>query len=74
MKTRHLLVSHLGLTTELQIQKGFEPILWCGWALWQYGLWILQMGGIKLKKKMHKNQHTQRTFLNFENWTNGEPQ
>jgi hypothetical protein len=21
-----------------------------------------------------KNQHTQRKLLNFENWTNGEPQ
>ena len=25
-------------------------------------------------KILPKNQHTQRKFLNFENWTNGEPQ
>ena len=31
-------------------------------------------GYIKLDRFLHKNQHTQRKFLNFENWTNGEPQ
>ena len=31
-------------------------------------------GGIKLERFLPKNQHTQRKFLNFENWTNGEPQ
>ena len=30
--------------------------------------------GIQNWKKMPKNQHTQRKLLNFENWTNGEPQ
>ena len=25
-------------------------------------------------EKLHKNQHTQRKLLNFDNWTNGEPQ
>ena len=33
-----------------------------------------QMVGIKLERFLHKNQHTQRKLLNFENWTNGEPQ
>ena len=28
----------------------------------------------KLERFLHKNQHTQRKLLNFENWTNGEPQ
>ena len=42
--------------------------------LWQYGLWSFQTGGTKLEKILPKNQHTQRKFLNFENWTNGEPQ
>ena len=32
------------------------------------------MGGTKLERFLPKNQHTQRTFLNFENWTNGESQ
>jgi hypothetical protein len=42
--------------------------------LWQYGLWSFQTGGTKLERFLPKNQHTQRKFLNFENWTNGEPQ
>ena len=41
-------------------------------ALWQYGLWSFQTGGTKLERFLPKNQHTQRKFLNFENWTNGE--
>ena len=30
-------------------------------------------GGCKIRKILPKNQHTQRIFLNFENWTNGGP-
>ena len=30
------------------------------------------MGDTKLERFLPKNQHTQRKFLNFENWTNGE--
>ena len=30
--------------------------------------------GYKFGKFLPKNQHTQRKFSNFENWTNGEPQ
>ena len=29
------------------------------------------MGYIKLERFLLKNPHTQRIFLNFENWTNG---
>ena len=43
------------------------------WSIWQYGLWSFQMGYTKLERFLRKNQHTQRTLLNFENWTNGEP-
>ena len=32
------------------------------------------MGCIKLEIFLPKNQHTQRKFLNFENWTNEEHQ
>ena len=32
------------------------------------------MGYAKLERFLHKNQHTQRKLLNFEKWTNGEPQ
>ena len=31
-------------------------------------------GYTKLERFLHKNQHPQRKLLNFENWTNGEPQ
>ena len=27
----------------------------------------------KLERILHENQNTQWKFLNFENWTNGEP-
>ena len=30
--------------------------------------------GYKIRKIFALNLHTQRKFLNFENWTNGEPQ
>ena len=42
--------------------------------LWQYGLWSFQRGYTKLERFLHKNQHAQRILLNFENWTNKEPQ
>ena len=45
-----------------------------GLTLWQYGLWSFQTVYTKLERFLHKNQHTQRKLLNFENWTNGEPQ
>ena len=38
------------------------------------GCGVFKQGYIKLKRFLHKNQRTQRKFLNFENWTNGEPQ
>ena len=43
-------------------------------VVWQYGLWSFQMGYTILERFLHKNQHTQRKLLNFESWTNGEPQ
>ena len=33
-----------------------------------------QAGGTKLERFLPKTQHIQRKLLNFENWTNGEPQ
>ena len=41
------------------------------YILWQYGLWSFQTGGTKLERFLHKNQHTQRKLLYFENWING---
>ena len=43
-----------------------------GCQIWQYGLRSFQTGGTKLERFLLKDQHTQRNFLNFENWTNGE--
>ena len=40
--------------------------------IWQYGLWSFQAGGTKLERFLHKNQHTQRKLLNFENWVHGK--
>ena len=34
-----------------------------------YGSTGFQTGGTKLARYLPKNQHTQRIFLNFENWT-----
>ena len=42
--------------------------------LWHYRLWSFQGRGTKLERFLHNNQHAQRKLLNFENWTNGEPQ
>ena len=41
-----------------------------------YGLLVVEFSreGCKVRKVLAKYQHTQRKILNFENWTNGEPQ
>ena len=43
-------------------------------TIWHYRLWSFKTRDTKLERFLHKNQHTQRKLLNFENWTNGEPQ
>ena len=43
-------------------------------VLWHYRLWSFKTRDTKLERFLHKNQHIQRKLLNFENWTNGEPQ
>ena len=35
-------------------------------------LWSFQTGYTKLERFLHKNQHTHRKLLNFENWYTGE--
>ena len=42
--------------------------------LWHYRLWSFKTRDTKLERFLKKNRHTQRKLLNFENWTNGEPQ
>ena len=56
------------------IEKKISDIEASWYTLWQYGLGSFQMGYTKLERFLHKNQHTQGKLLNFENWTNGEPQ
>ena len=36
------------------------------------GCGVFKRGGTKLERFLPKNQHPQRKFLKFENWTNGE--
>ena len=40
-------------------------------VVWHYGLSSFQAGNTKLERFLPKNQHTQRRFLNFENWVHG---
>ena len=42
-----------------------------GGTIWHYRLWSFQERDTKLERFLPKNQHTQRKFLNFENWNNG---
>ena len=42
--------------------------------VWHYRLWSFKTRDTKLERFLPKSQHTQRKLLNFENWTNGEPQ
>ena len=44
------------------------------YPLWHFRLWSFQGRDTKLERFLAKNQRTQRKFLNFENWTYGEPQ
>ena len=41
-------------------------------TLWLYGLSSFQAGGTKSERFFPKNQHTQRKWLNFDNWINGK--
>ena len=43
-------------------------------SLVNYRLWSFKTRDTKLERFLHKNQPTKRKLLNFENWTNGEPQ
>ena len=46
--------------------------LYSSWTIWQYGMWSFQTGSTKLERFLPKNQNTQRKWLKFENWVNGE--
>ena len=51
-------------------EKGFYDNVQYG----NKGLWNFHGRDTKLERFLHKNRHTQRKSLNFENWTSGEPQ
>ena len=65
----------LGLL-QLQIIDGKFPLMenCTNCQLWQYGLWSFKTRDTNLEKILHKDQHTQKKLLNFENWTNGTTQ
>ena len=64
----------------LALKSQFKNLFWrlfyisdhCG--VWHYRLRSFKSRDTKLKRFLPNNQHTQRNFFNFENWTNGEPQ
>ena len=68
------------------VVKIIKGLAWFGWLnISQYGitgygvsrpgmLWSFKTRDTKLERFLNKNQLTQRKLLNFENWTNGEPQ
>ena len=69
--TCHILFS----SASMQISKSnlfFRPSIKKWYKLWQYGLWSFQAGASKLEIFLYKNQHTQKKWLNFEFWINGE--
>ena len=70
-KNRKMLDFPLYHLTTVQLYDGVtEANLMWALLLWQYGLWSFQTGYTKLERFLPKNQHANRIFLNFENWTN----
>ena len=82
MQEDKLVFRVLGIIYNFEIRDNVSETvpLWMMWPasshlnikVWQYGLWIFQIGDIKLEILLPKNQHTQRKLFNFEFWTNGE--
>ena len=68
-----IVIKYVRATMRTNLSK-FLDLLIFYFALWQYGLWCFRGRDTKLERFLHKNQHTQRKLLNFENWTNGAPQ
>ena len=54
--------------SKIKIQKFHECMLW------QHRFWSFKSRDTKVERFLHKNQHTQRKLLNFENWTNEKQQ
>ena len=67
-----LTANHVGLSSK---KEKIEQDLFCS----EFSSMVIRVvefssEGKKLERFLPKNQHPQRKFLNFENWTNGEPQ
>ena len=67
--------------SDLKLRFPFKNCLYCKtktypviYTIWHYRLWSFKFRDTKLERFLPKNQQTQRKLLNFENWTNGEPQ
>ena len=56
----------------IKFMNGDVAINVCKYLIWQYGFLSFQASDTKLDRFLPKNQHTQRKFMNFENWCNGE--
>ena len=67
---RHLIVNSAALQKSQVNKLSIDYTL----RVWHYRLWSFKTRDTKLERFLHKNQRTQRKLLNFENWTNGEPQ
>ena len=39
-----------------------KRVCFCHYAIWQYGLWSFQVGGTKLERFLHKNQHPKGNY------------
>ena len=50
----------------------WNSYLVCLYKYGNMGCWVFKGKDTKLERFLHKNQHTQRKLLNFENWVNGE--
>ena len=57
-----------------RILLNLHEVSWYCWLSWHYRSWSFQDRDTKLGRFLAKNQHTQKKLLNFDNWTNGEPQ
>ena len=60
---------HIFFSHHKNIKKFFNYV-----GLWHYRLWRFKTRDTNSERFLHKNQHTQKKLLNFENWNNGKPQ
>ena len=59
---------------KMGVQASFTSLFSSQCSVWHCQLWSFKTRDTKVERFLHKNQHSQRKSLNFENWTHGEPQ